>query len=155
MPESKPKLVLIDGYSLLFRAFFAPGPYLATADGRPTTAVYGFTQYLLMILEQQRPDAIYLCWDPPGKTFRHDAFAGYKAHRGDPADDLRQQLPVAREVVDAFGIPAVEERGYEADDFLGTLATRGVKEGFEVLIVTGDTDQLQLAGEGVTVQMIR
>ncbi len=151
----KPLLVLIDGYSLLFRAFFAPGPFLSTTDGLPTGALFGFANSLLMVLEQEKPDAVYVAWDAPGKTFRHDSFEAYKANRPEAGEDLKKQLPVARELVEAMGIAAVEEPTFEADDLIGTLADEGVKEGYEVLVVTGDTDELQLVRDGVKVRMVR
>src|SRR5689334_23339337 len=104
--SEKPLLVLVDGYSILFRAFFAPGPYLSTVDGLPTAALLGLANSLLAILEQEKPDAIYVAWDAPGKTFRHDAFEAYKANRVEAGEDLRKQLPVARELVSAMGIAA-------------------------------------------------
>ncbi len=155
MADSKLRLVIVDGYGLLFRAFFAPGPYLSTAEGLPTAALFGFTNSLLSVLEQEKPDAIYVAWDPPGKTFRHDSYEDYKGHRPEAAEDLRRQLPVARQLVEAFGIAAAEVPRFEADDLIGTLASRAVKEGYEVVIVTGDTDQLQLVGDGVKVKMVR
>ncbi|MGC8666799.1 MAG: DNA polymerase I [Chthonomonadales bacterium] len=154
-PASKPRLFLVDGYSLLFRAFFAPGPYLSTANGVPTGAVYGFTQGLLSIIAQEKPEALYVAWDAPGPTFRHETFAEYKAHRPEAGPDLKEQLPIARRVVEALGIASVEVPGYEADDLIGALARQGRREGYEVVIVTGDSDQLQLVGDGVTVWMTR
>lgn len=151
----KPRLVVIDGYALLFRAYLTPGPYFATSDGRPTGAVRGFTNMLLTLLNQEKPDALYVAWDAPGKTFRDDKFESYKAHRPEVADDLRAQFPVARQMVEAFGIASVETPGFEADDLIGTLASVGVKEGYDVTIVTGDSDQLQLVGDGVSVRMTR
>jgi DNA polymerase-1 len=150
-----PRLVIIDGYSLLFRAYLTPGPYLATSDGRPTGAVRGFANMLLTLLNQEKPDAVYVAWDAPGKTFRDDKFEQYKAHRPEVAPDLRAQFNVAREMIQAFGIAAAEASGFEADDLIGTLATQGVKEGYQVIIVTGDTDQLQLVGGGVLVRLTR
>jgi DNA polymerase-1 len=151
----KPKLVIIDGYGLLFRAYLTPGPYFATSDGRPTGAVRGFTNMLLTLLNQEKPDALYVAWDAPGKTFRDDKFDQYKAHRPDVSDDLRKQFPVVRQMVEAFGIASMETPGFEADDLIGTLASAAVKEGYEVTIVTGDSDQLQLVGDGVHVRMTR
>jgi DNA polymerase-1 len=153
--DSAPRLVLIDGYYLLFRAYLTPGPYFSTSDGRPTGAVRGFANMLLTLLNQEKPDAVYVAWDAPGRTFRDERFEEYKAHRPPPADDLVAQFSVARQLVEAFGIQAVEEPGYEADDLIGTLAKRGVKEGYQVVIVTGDSDQLQLVREGVSLRMTR
>jgi DNA polymerase-1 len=152
---ARPVLVLIDGYSLLFRAYLTPGPYLATSGGQPTGAVHGFTNMLLTLLTQEKPDAVYVAWDAPGKTFRDEKFDQYKAHRPEVAQDLRSQFPIARRVVEALGVAAAEAEGFEADDLIGTLATRGAREGWDVVIVTGDSDQLQLVGGGVCVRMTR
>ena len=150
-----PTLVLIVGYSLLFRAYLTPGPYFATSDGRPTGAVRGLANMLLLLLEQEKPDAIYVAWDAPGKTFRDDKYDQYKAHRPEIGEDLRKQFPMARTLVEAFGIGAAEESGFEADDLIGTLARIGVDQGYTVTIVTGDSDQLQLVRDGVGVRMTR
>ena len=150
-----PRLILIDCYSLLFRAYFGGRQYLTTSDGRPTGALFGFTNMLVSLINQEKPDSIYAAWDGPGKTFRDELYADYKAHRPAVADDLRQQFPVARDVVQALGIPSFELKGYEADDLIGTLAEMGVREGYEVIIITGDSDQLQLVGKGVMVRMTR
>src|SRR5581483_10638308 len=146
------KLVLVDAYSLLFRAFFA-GRYLSTTDNRPTGALFGFTNMLFSILNSGKPDAIVVCWDAPQKTLRSQEFEAYKAHRPEVDSQLIAQMPGAREIVSAFGIPSAEVGGYEADDLIGTLACKGVREGYSVVILTGDSDQLQLVGDGVTVQM--
>jgi DNA polymerase-1 len=146
------KLVLVDAYSLLFRAFFA-GRYLSTTDNRPTGALFGFTNMLFSLLNTEKPDAIIVCWDAPQRTHRSHEFEAYKAHRPEIDPQLRAQMPGARRIVEAFGIPSAEVGGYEADDLIGTLAARGAREGYSVTILTGDSDQLQLVGEGVTVQI--
>ncbi|MCW3053778.1 MAG: polymerase, partial [Chthonomonadales bacterium] len=146
------KLVLVDAYSLLFRAHFA-GRYLSTTDNRPTGALFGFSNMLFSLLSNEKPDAIVVCWDAPQQTLRSQEFAAYKAHRPEVDPQLKAQMPVAREVVTAFAIQSAEVGGYEADDLIGTLATQGVHEGYAVTILTGDSDQLQLVGDGVTVQM--
>lgn len=146
------KLVLVDAYSLLFRAFFA-GRYLSTRDNRPTGALYGFSNMLFTLLNNEKPDAIIVCWDAPEQTLRRQQFESYKAHRPEVDPQLRAQMPVARQVVEAFGIPSAEMGGYEADDLIGTLAKRGAREGYAVTILTGDSDQLQLVGDSITVQM--
>ncbi len=153
--SSRPRLVLIDGYSLLFRAHMAYGSAdtLRTRDGRPTGAVHGFTGMLISILEKERPDAVYVAWDAPGPTFRDALFDEYKANRPETDPDLKAQFDVARRMVDAFDVACAEFPGFEADDLIGTLARAGVDEGYDVLIVTGDSDQLQLVGDGVTVRM--
>ena len=146
------KLVLVDAYSLLFRAFFA-GRYLSTTDNRPTGALFGFSNMLFSLLNTEKPDAIVVCWDAHQQTLRSQEFAAYKAHRPDVDPQLKAQMPVARELVEAFAIQSEEVGGYEADDLIGTLAVQGAREGYAVTILTGDTDQLQLVGENITVQM--
>jgi DNA polymerase-1 len=144
--------VLVDAYSLLFRAFFA-GRYLSTTDNRPTGALFGFTNMLFTLLNNEKPDAIVVCWDAPQKTLRRQEYEAYKAHRPEVDAQLVAQMPVARDVVSAFGIQSAEVPGYEADDLIGTVAAQGVQAGYAVTILTGDSDQLQLVGDGVTVQM--
>jgi len=141
-----PKLVILDGNSLLYRGFYAMR-YLSTADGTPTNAVYTFTNMLLLILEREKPDKIFAAFDPPSGTFRHTEMESYKANRKETPDDLRPQGPLARQVADAFRVPVVEVPGFEADDVVGTLARRGKELGYEVLIVSGDGDTLQLVDD--------
>jgi DNA polymerase-1 len=147
-----PKLVLIDGHSLLYRAFYATRP-LSTTDGRPTNAVYGFAGMLWQILEDEQPDAIVVAFDTAAPTFRHEEFTDYKAHRPETAETFYVQVPAARELVEAMGIPVIALEGFEADDVLGTLARRAREQGYQVLIVTGDQDALQLVDEGAAVLM--
>ena len=146
------KLVLVDAYSLLFRAFFASRP-LTTKDGRPTGALFGFANMLFALLNNEKPDAMIVCWDAHQRTHRRNEYEEYKAHRPDTAPELKAQMPTARELVAAFGIASAEVGGYEADDLIGTLSVKGAQEGYQVEILTGDSDQLQLVGPGVTVQM--
>ena len=146
------KLILVDAYSLLFRAFFA-GRYLSTTDNRPTGALFGFSNMLFSLLNTEKPDAMVVCWDAPQQTLRSQEFAAYKAHRPEVDPQLKAQMPAARDLVEAFAIQSAEVGGYEADDLIGTLATQGAREGYAVTILTGDSDQLQLVGDGVTVQM--
>lgn len=147
------KLVIVDGSSLIYRAFFALPP-LTTADGTPTNAVYGFTDMLLKLLRDEQPD-VYLLALEGGKTFRHTDFADYKAHRPRTPDDLAVQLPIARAMADAFRIPILQIRGYEADDVIGTVTCRGRDAGYDVLVVTGDLDALQLVNDRVKVLVTR
>lgn len=147
-----PRLILIDCYSLLFRAFFA-GNSLSTSDGRPTGALYGFSNMLLSLLDQEKPDAIYAAWDAPGKTFREERYEAYKGHRPDVAEELKAQFSVAREIMQVFGIPSVETSGFEADDWIGTLSVIGARSGYDVVIISGDSDQLQLVRDSVRVRM--
>ena len=118
---SKKRLIIIDGYSLLFRAFYA-GRYLATADGRPTNALHGFTSMMFSLLEKQRPDAIVVALDHPAKTFRHTEFAAYKGTRKEIAPELISQLDESRNLISALGIPQIELVGFEADDIVGTIS---------------------------------
>jgi DNA polymerase-1 len=148
------KLVVIDAYSLLFRAFHAM-PALSTASGIPTNALYGFVSMLFTLFEKEKPDAVLVALDAPGKTFRHHEYQEYKAQRPEAPDALRQQLSIARELIDAFHLPALEVTGYEADDLIATVATRAKEEGYDVVIVSGDLDQLQLVNSQVKVMTMR
>ncbi len=113
-------LVILDGYSLLYRAFFATR-YLSTSDGRPTNALYGFVSMLFFILEKDEPDAVVVAMDAPGKTFRHAEYAEYKGTRRETPEELKSQLKVARDLIAALGIPMIESPGFEADDLSGGL----------------------------------
>ena len=144
------RLVVIDGYSLLYRAFFATR-YLSTADGRPTNALFGFTSMLFTLLEKVKPNAIVVALDAPGKTFRHAEYSGYKATRKETQDELRVQLKDAREFIRALGIPSIEVTGFEADDVVGTISKLAEQNGYYTTIVTGDLDSLQLVDEYVSV----
>lgn len=151
MRLTKPKLVIIDGHSLLFRGFFATR-MLTTSDGRPTNAVYSFTNMLLSLLESEQPDAVIVALDAPAKTFRHEEFVEYKAHRRETPEDFSPQVSMTKHLLKAFGIPVLEVPGYEADDIVGTLAKQGTSHDYDVLIITGDMDALQLVGERVSVR---
>ena len=121
---------------------------LTTSDRLPTNAVYSFILMLLTILEREQPDAIFAAFDPPVATFRHQELASYKGNRQKMPDDLKPQRGLARDAARAFRVPVVEVEGFEADDVCGTLAERGKLLGYEVLIVTGDGDALQLVDDG-------
>ncbi len=146
----RPTLVIIDGHSLLYRGFYATRP-LTTSDGRPTNAVYAFTNMLLSMLEQFQPDAIVAAFDAPAPTFRHEAFTEYKAHRRETPDEFRPQVEMTRRLLEAMGVPTLSEEGFEADDLVGALARYAVQHGYDALIFTGDRDQLQLINEHVRV----
>lgn len=146
------KLVLLDANGLVYRAFFAL-PYFTTTDGRPTNAVYGFTSMLLKVLEEEAPDFLAAAYDRAAPTFRHRAYEAYKAHRERMPDDLRPQLALSQEVLEHFRIPIFEVEGYEAEDVIAALALRGVEDGFDVLIVSGDLDLLQLVRPGIRVMI--
>lgn len=138
------KVMLIDGNSLTYRAFFALPTDLTTASGQVTNAVLGFTSMLVNLLRDHRPDEVAIAFDRPEPTFRHEAVETYKAQREAAPDILYQQLGLVREVVGVLGIPVIEAPGYEADDVLATLATSARDRGDDVLIVTGDRDSYQL-----------
>jgi DNA polymerase-1 len=138
------KVMLLDGNSLAYRAFFALPTDLATASGQVTNAVYGFTSMLINLLKDHGPDAIAVAFDRPEPTFRHELVADYKAGRAEAPDILRQQMGLVRQVVETLRIPIVEAPGYEADDVIATLATQARDRGDEVIVVTGDRDTYQL-----------
>lgn len=149
MTEGKQKLIVIDGNSLLYRAFFAMR-YLSTSDGQPTNAIYGFTSMLLRVLDE-KPDYIVVAFDTGKPTFRHEEYDQYKAHRPPTPDALISQAPIARELVRAFNIPVVQIEGYEADDIIGAMAKEAKEQGLYTIIVTGDLDALQLVDDDVNV----
>lgn len=146
------KLLLIDANSLIHRAFHAL-PRLTTSDGRATGAVFGLTQMLLALLQEQQPDEAAMVFDAPGDTFRHELYDQYKANRPEMDEELASQFPIIRQIVEALGLKLLEKPGYEADDIIGTLAERGAGEGYEVVIVSGDRDLLQLLDQGVRVMV--
>ena len=152
----RPRLLLLDGHSLAYRAFFAlPVENFSTTTGQPTNAVYGFTAMLINVLRDETPTHVAVAWDLPRPTFRHEAFAEYKANRAETPSDFRSQLSLIKEVCDALALPMVSAPGYEADDVIATLATQAEHADMDVLIVTGDRDALQLVDERVTVLMTR
>ncbi|HZN13544.1 MAG TPA: DNA polymerase I [Acidimicrobiales bacterium] len=138
------KLLLLDGNSLTYRAFFALPTDMATASGQVTNAVFGFTSMLINLLKDHKPDAIAVAFDLPQPTFRHELVADYKAGRAETPDILRQQMGLVRQVVEALRIPILELPGFEADDVLATLATQARDRADDVVIVTGDRDVYQL-----------
>ncbi len=145
-----PRLFLLDGTALAYRAHFALARSgLTTTSGKPTGAVYGFTMTLRRILEQEKPDLVAVALDPKGPTFRHRLYEPYKATREKAPEEMIAQLDDIREVVRAHGIPLFELPGFEADDVIGTLATQAEACGMEVLIVTGDKDLMQLVSDKV------
>ncbi|MDX1691642.1 MAG: DNA polymerase I [Acidimicrobiia bacterium] len=150
-----PKLALLDGHSLAYRAFYALPTDLATPDGRVTNAVFGFTSMIIKLLGDEHPDALAVCWDTPEKTFRSEEFPEYKAQREAAPDLFRSQLPLMREVADALRFTQVEAPGFEADDVIATLAKDAAEDGWDVLIVTGDRDSFQVVGGPVRVYYTR
>lgn len=148
MSAGRDLLCLVDGSGILFRAFHALPP-LTTREGLPTGAVYGVTSMLLKLLREQPDSRIVVVFDTPGKTFRDEAYAEYKAGRAETPDDLRQQIPYVKKVVRALGFPVLEVEGVEADDVIGTLASAAAAEKRRVDIVTSDKDMMQLVGPHV------
>jgi DNA polymerase-1 len=138
------KLLLVDGNSLTYRAFFALPTDMATASGQVTNAVFGFTSMFINVLKEQRPDGVLVAFDRPEPTFRHESDPEYKAQREAAPDILRQQMGLVREVLSALGVVAVDVAGYEADDIIATVCDRLTARGDEVVIVTGDRDTYQL-----------
>jgi DNA polymerase-1 len=153
--SGKRKILLLDGHSLAFRAFFALPDTLVTSSGQVTNAVYGFTAMLIKLFADERPDAVIVCFDKGAPQFRLDRYADYKAGRAETPDKFRQQLPLIREVLGALRIPMFELAGYEADDLLATLVKHCGAETCEIVVVTGDRDILQLVRDGVSVIMTR
>jgi DNA polymerase I len=150
-------LVLLDGHSLAYRAFFALPSDLQTTTGQVTNAVYGFTTMLVKLFGDFSPDRIAVCFDLGRPAYRHDVYDGYKANRRTAPDEFSSQMPLIREVLAALRIPVVEVAGYEADDLIATLVGQARAEGLRVLVVTGDRDNLQLIDDeaGVRVMMTR
>jgi DNA polymerase-1 len=142
------KFVLVDGSSYLYRAFHALPP-LSNSRGEPTGAVLGVLNMLQKLVKDEAPERIAVVFDAPGRTFRDDLFEAYKAHRPPMPDDLRAQIQPLLDAVEGMGLPLLRIVGVEADDVIGTLATRGAKAGFSVLISTGDKDMAQLVGPGI------
>ncbi|WP_416211015.1 DNA polymerase I [Frankia sp. Cr2] len=154
--DGEPRLLLLDGHSLAYRAFFAlPVENFATTTGQPTNAVYGFTSMLINVLRDERPTHVAVAWDLPTPTFRHTQYAEYKAGRAETPEDFVGQVSLIQQVCDSLAVIGVSATGYEADDVIATLATQGAAVGMRVLIVTGDRDALQLVTDEVTVLMTR
>src|SRR3712207_1952938 len=149
---TRPRLLLLDGHSLAYRAFFAlPVENFSTTTGQPTNAVYGFTSMLINILRDEQPTHLAVAFDVGRKTFRSEIFAEYKANRSESPTDFRGQVSLVQEVLAALRVPVITAEGYEADDVIATLTVQAVEQGMDVLIATGDRDALQLVNEHVTV----
>ena len=146
------KIVLIDGHSILNRAFFGL-PDLTNAEGLHTNAIYGFLNIMFKILEEEKPEYLTVAFDVHAPTFRHKMFEAYKGTRKPMAEELRQQVPLMKEVLHAMGIRTIEQEGLEADDLLGTLSKRCERIGMEVVIISGDRDLLQLATDHVEIRI--
>jgi DNA polymerase I len=148
----RPRLLLLDGHSLAYRAFFAlPVENFSTTTGQPTNAVYGFTSMLINVLRDEQPTHLGVAFDVSRQTFRAEEYADYKANRSKSPDEFKGQVSLIQEVLAALRVTTIEKDGFEADDVIATLTTQAVAEGFEVLICTGDRDSLQLVGESCTI----
>ena len=141
--QKKPRLYIIDGSSYVYRAFYAI-PHLTNSRGLPTNAIYGFARMILKIIRDEKPDYLAIAFDSKGETFRHKEYAEYKAHRPEMPDELVPQIPYIHKLVEAFNIPILQNEGYEADDLIGSAVREASSKGFDVIIVSGDKDMLQL-----------
>src|SRR5258705_1176736 len=155
--ERPERVFLIDSMSHIFRAFYAPmqnrvAP-LATAHGQVTQAVYIFTNMLIKLVREEKPDYIAAIFESGEKTFRHETFANYKANRLEMPDDLASQMPYIIRLCEAFNIPVINAPGYEADDVIGALATKAAGQGFQAMVVSNDTDMCQLVRDPFIVCM--
>ena len=148
------KLMVLDGNSIVNRAFYGVNQNLTTRSGQPTNAVLGFLNILNKLLDETEPDALCVTFDRPAPTFRHLAYAGYKANRHGMPDELASQMPILKSVLKAMNIPMYEMDGWEADDLLGTIAARDTEAGWETVVVTGDRDALQLITDSTTVKLV-
>lgn len=146
------KIVLIDGHSILNRAFYGV-PDLSNSEGLHTNAVYGFLNIMFKILDEEKPQYLVVAFDVKAPTFRHDIYKEYKGTRKPMPEELREQVPVMKEVLQAMGIKIMEKPGLEADDILGTLAKRSEKESMEVSLISGDRDLLQIASEHIKIRI--
>lgn len=152
MPSPNKSLYLIDGSALMYRAYFAfIRNRLMNSRGEETSATFGFVNTIMKLAREHKPDYLVIVFDTGRPTFRHELYPEYKATRQKMPDEMRSQIPRIRESVYALGLPLLEADGFEADDVIGTLARRGAEEGFEVFMVTGDKDFMQLVGPGVSV----
>ncbi len=147
------KIVLIDGYSILNRAFYGVHANMTNFEGLHTNAVYGFINILLKILDEEQPQYLAVAFDVKAPTFRHQLYEAYKGTRKGMPEELHEQVPITKEVLGAMGIPSVELAGYEADDILGTLSARCEEKGLSVVLVSGDRDLLQLASDRTKVRI--
>ena len=146
------RLLLIDGHSMAYRAFFAlPAENFTTASGQHTNAIYGFATMLISLLKEEKPTHIAVAFDVSRKTFRTEIFPEYKANRAKTPDEFRSQMSYLHELVDSFGITQFEREGFEADDIIATIAKQAEADGFEVAICTGDRDSFQLVNDKTTV----
>jgi DNA polymerase I len=146
--KNRPVVFLVDGFNMIFRAFYGVG-HLSNSEGVPTNAVFGVTRMILRLLNDKQPTHIAVVLDASGPNFRHELFPEYKANRPPPPEELKVQFPLVKEALDALALRVVVEPGVEADDVIGTLAEEATRKGFDVVIVSGDKDMMQLVNEKV------
>jgi DNA polymerase I len=150
MRDPCPRLFLVDGSSYVFRAFFSI-PRSANANGMPSNAIFGFTNMVLNLLRQHRPEYILVALDAGRQTFRHQMFAGYKGQRPGPPADLIPQLPYFRKILDALSVAFLELAGYEADDIIATVCDTMTDQGCDLIVVSNDKDLMQLVTDRITI----
>ena len=148
------KLMVLDGNSIVNRAFYGVSQNLTTRAGQPTNAIFGFLNILNKLLEEEKPDALCVTFDRKAPTFRHLAYEGYKATRKGMPDELASQMPILKDVLGAMNIPMYELDGWEADDLLGTISAKDAAAGWDTVVVTGDKDSLQLVTDRTTVKLV-
>ena len=155
LKRDKPFLMIMDGHAMVHRAFHAisPGQNLTTREGEDTTAVFGFSNTFLRAIADFQPTHCIIAFDTPTPTFRHEMYDEYKAHRPPTPPELRHQFDRVKQLMAAFNIQRIEAPGFEADDVLGALAQQAEQQGVETVILTGDTDILQLVSPNVRVQI--
>ena len=150
--SEKEKIVLIDGHSILNRAFYGL-PVLTNSEGMHTNAVYGFLNILFKVIEEEHAQYAAVAFDLKAPTFRHKMFDGYKGTRKPMPQELHEQVPLMKEMLQAMGIPVMQLEGYEADDIIGTVSRQMAEQGLQVAIVSGDRDLLQLATEDIQIRI--
>ena len=151
MPDT---LYLVNAFSLIFQVFHAL-PEMTSPSGLPTNALFGFTKDMLYLRNDKKPNLLVVCFDAPGKTFRDEMYAEYKANRGPMPDDLQLQLPLIQDMLEAMRIPTLALEGYEADDLIATLASAGAAQGTDVFICSSDKDCRQLLNERIKIFNLR
>ena len=146
------KILLIDGHSILNRAFYGL-PELTNAEGLHTNAIYGFLNILFKTIEEEKPDYLTVAFDLHAPTFRHKMYTEYKGTRKPMPAELREQVPIMKDVLTAMGVTILSKEGYEADDLLGTVAKKSEAKGMDVTVLSGDRDLLQLASEQICIRI--
>jgi DNA polymerase I len=150
--KDRPTLFLVDGFNLIFRAFYAIKHDMTAPDGTPVNAVFGVARMILALLKKENPKYLAVVLDAGGKTFRHEIYPEYKANRPPAPEELKVQFPLVKEAVEALALPLIVREGFEADDVIGTLATLAAENGYDVVIISGDKDLMQLVSERVVVR---